>query len=641
MNTEFEHDQKVGFAANRQKIDFTVGSFVQHEDIVYRVVEVLDFNTLVGTDVESGRSKALRINELKPVSNATSELSAIANSDMYSIEDADWELAVKRYDAIKPLLDSGGGRQAVNLRAKEVGVNPATLYRWLKRYSSLDMVSVLIPQKRGWKTGASRISAHSEAIIQEVINDTYLTRQRSTPQKAIIEVKRRCLERGVDAPHSNTIRARINAISERHVLRARGQREKAINKFMPAAGQFPEPQYPLDVVQIDHTPIDLILVDDIHRLPIGRPWLTLAIDVYSRMVVGYYLSFDAPSVTSVAMCVAHAVLPKDEWLVLHNVNASWDVWGMMTTIHVDNGSDFQSNTFKQSCLMHGINLEYRPVKQPRYGAHIERLLGTFAREIHDLPGTTFSNVAERDNYASEKQAIFTKSEFETWLVTQICSIYHCRLHTTLGMTPVKKWEIGIFGNSTSVGHGLPPRPANRMSLLLDFLPSFSRTIQQTGVEIEGLRYYSDTLRSWISSKDPQDKTKKRKFIFRQDPRDISAIWFFDPELKEYFKIPFANLALPSMSIWEYIKAKTEARKEGMKSVNEHQVLQQITKQRQHVEESKAKTKKARREYQRRIEHEKGISPVNIPVTQNIPTRHIPQASTALLLDEVEPFSDIS
>ena len=84
----------------------------------------------------------------------------------------------------------------------------------------------------------------------------------------------------------------------------RGQKEKAKNKFTPTAGQFPNADYPLAVVQIDHTPADIILVDDQHRLPLGRPWITLAMDINTRMVVGYFLSFDPPSETSLSMCVS-------------------------------------------------------------------------------------------------------------------------------------------------------------------------------------------------------------------------------------------------------------------------------------------------------------------------------------------------
>ena len=52
---------------------------------------------------------------------------------------------------------------------------------------------------------------------------------------------------------------------------------------------------PLEVMQIDHTPVDVVIVDERQRLPIGRPWLTLAIDVASRVVLGLSVSLEAPS----------------------------------------------------------------------------------------------------------------------------------------------------------------------------------------------------------------------------------------------------------------------------------------------------------------------------------------------------------
>lgn len=609
MNDEQDfYPPSPGVVLDRKKLELRPDAFVRHASQIYRIVEILDFDTVVGVEVGSGRSKALRIGELAAVHEASNELRVVAEQDIEEIADEDWRIAETRYAAIKPLITGVGGRFAVAERAAQVGVDTATLYRWLRRYQSLGVVSALIPRQRGWKTGGSRISKDAEAVIEEVIRDKYLTEQRSSPQKTIMEVRRLCEARGIQPPHATTVRNRINALSERHTLRARGYKEKAKNKFLPAARRFPNADYPLAVVQIDHTPVDIILVDDVHRKPIGRPWITLAIDVFSRMVTGYYLAFDPPSETSVAMCVAHSILPKDEWLALHGVDARWDVWGVMTTIHTDNGAEFRSDNFRQSCLMHGINLEFRPVKQPRYGGHIERLLGTLLTEIHDLPGTTFSSVKDREGYDSDRHAAMTKSEFETWLVTLICKVYHQRLHKGIGMPPARKWEIGIFGNAETPGRGLPPRPADRLSLLLDFLPSFRRSVQTYGVEIEGLRYYADVLRSWINAADPNEPGKKRQFVFRRDPRDISVIWFRDPELAQYFRIPFANQALPSMSAWEHTQAKARVRAEGLSSVNEQQVLRALTEMRGQVDEAKAKTKRARRQSQRRLEHEKGVSP---------------------------------
>lgn len=632
-----------GTTLQRRKLILEPENYVQHGDIIFKIKEVLDFESVLGINVETGRSKLLRIHELSLIRDTTSVIADALDIDEFA--DQDWQIAEQRYAAIKPLLSIPMmGRQDVEARAQEVGVNTATLYRWLRSYKGHGVLSALIPKKRGWKAGHSRIPAFAESIINEVLDDTYLTKQRSSAQKVVIEVKRRCQERGVKSPHPSTIRARINKISEKRQLRSRGYRETAKNKFMPVPGHFPNADYPLAVVQIDHTPVDIILVDDVHRKPIGRPWITLAMDVFSRTVTGYYLAFDPPSETSVAMCVAHSILPKDDWLVLHDVDARWDVWGVMDKIHVDNGADFRSNNFRQSCLMHSINLEFRPVKQPQYGGHIERLLGTLLKEIHELPGTTFSSIKERDEYDSEKHAVMTKSEFETWLVTLISKVYHQRLHSSIGMSPMKKWEIGIFGNAEVTGRGLPSKPADRLSLLLDFLPSFQRTIQTFGVTIDGLSYYSDVLRSWINTRDPENPNKKRLFTFRRDPRDICIVWFYDPELKQYFRVPFANQALPSMSIWEYSQARTRAKKEGMESVNEHQVLQAISELRDQVEQSKARSKKARRMSQRRKEHEKKISPAAPLSGQRNASASSPDADQQLdeLSKEVfQPTKDIA
>ncbi|MEO6118334.1 MAG: DDE-type integrase/transposase/recombinase [Methylotenera sp.] len=635
-----EHEYKepnYAFDPVRQQVNIQVGSIVACGDTVYRIEQVLDFQSVIAVDVASGRSTPLRIGELRPVVDSTSR-----HEEIDQIADEDWRIAEQRFAAIKPLLDIKFiGRTEVARRAKEVNVDTATLYRWMQRYNAYGVVSALIPQKRGWKTGKSRIAIDAVFVIEEVINDFHLTTQRPSIQKTVTEVERQCMLRGISAPNKNTIRARISKVNEKQLLRGRGQKEKAKNKFLPAPGSFPNANYPLAVIQIDHTPADIILVDDIHRKPIGRPWITLAMDIYSRMVVGYYLSFDAPSETSVAMCVAHAVLPKDEWLTLHNVDAEWNVWGMPVTIHTDNGADFRSNNFQQSCLMYGINLEFRPVRQPNYGGHIERVLGTFLREIHDLPGTTFSNIKEKDSYNSEKEAVLTMSEFEAWLVTLICKVYHQKLHSSIGMTPTRKWEIGVFGNSEVQGCGVPARPADRFTVLLDFLPSFSRTVQTFGVTIDGLNYYAEALRPWINLRNPDNKNKKCTYIFRRDPRDISAIWFFDPLLKQYFKIPFADLSLPSVSIWEYQQAKDVLKREGAKSINEHQVLHAITELRSKVDKAKESTKKARRQAQRRVEHEKQVSPANpLPVksvtsiTSSLPT-------SGLISGDIDDFGDIA
>src|SRR5216110_2862287 len=66
----------------------------------------------------------------------------------------------------------------------------------------------------------------------------------------------------------------------------------------------------LQRVTMDHTPSDIIVVDDNSMLPLGRPTITSALDEYSRCPMGFYSGFEPPSCLSVMRCLKHAILPK-------------------------------------------------------------------------------------------------------------------------------------------------------------------------------------------------------------------------------------------------------------------------------------------------------------------------------------------
>lgn len=624
------------FRPTRRLVDVRPGALVQAGEGVYRIHQLIDFSSLVAVNVETGRSEILRLVDLQPLDTDA----RVPDPDFAEIADKDWAVAQERFAAIQPLVGNPWlGRRDVAKRAEEVGVDTSTLYRWIDLYREGGAVSALIPRPRGWRAGHSRLSTVVEALIDAVIDDYYLTEQRPTAQKAVEEVQRRCIRHNIAVPSPNSVRSRIARIPERKRLKRRGEKERALQLYQPTPGRFPDADFPLAVVQIDHTPVDVILVDDVYRKPIGRPFLTVAIEVYSRTVFGYYLSFDPPSGASVALCIAQGILPKEDWLLLHKVEAEWPIWGIPTKVHVDNGPDFRAGTLRDSCVQYNIGLEFRPVKVPRYGGHIERLLGTFAEDIHELPGTTFSSVHQKGEYDSDARAVMTFNEFERWLVTLICKTYHQSKHRGLGMTPLRRWEIGIFGNADTVGIGCPPRPSDRTKILLDFLPGIRRTIQRTGVSIDELNYYDEALRHWVGAQDPKDPAKKRQFVFRRDPRDISVVWFYDPDLKGYFRIPFADQSLPAMSIWAYREARARMKAEGNHGFDPRKVADAVLELREQVDASSAQTKAARRQAQRRRLHDKKVSPATPLPPREPPPQPTPVAG---LVDvDLDPFGEIA
>lgn len=172
--------------------------------------------------------------------------------DLNDIGDDEWQEAQKKYLAITPIImeddwygeDNYRGEQGYERRSKEVGVSSRTLRRWVDAYQSTGSIGSLIDQKRGWRKGSKRLNDETEKIISEVINDFYLTVQRPNVQATIREIHRRCYLDDIEKPSKNTIRNRVKEIKEKELLRGRGQRKRAKQKFTAKAGQFPERQLP-------------------------------------------------------------------------------------------------------------------------------------------------------------------------------------------------------------------------------------------------------------------------------------------------------------------------------------------------------------------------------------------------------------
>ena len=191
----------------------------------------------------------------------------------------------------------------------------------------------------------------------------------------IEQVRARCAQKGLALPDRRTIKARVDRIDQRTVaVKRKDAKGVKATKAVPA--EFAASR-PLEVVQIDHTEVDVFLVDETTRKTMDkRPWLTLAIDVFTRMVVGFHLSMDKPSRVSLGLCMLNAVYDKSAWLKEREIDASWPAAGLPEAVHSDNGADFRSRAFAWACREEGIKLIFRPIGAPHYGGHIERLIGT-------------------------------------------------------------------------------------------------------------------------------------------------------------------------------------------------------------------------------------------------------------------------
>lgn len=596
--------------------------------------ESQDFATVVLFEPETGKLIQAQIVDLCPVES----LPAVPQKDLNAHDQEVLAEAERKYVLIKPLVDKQGRtKKDVQARASEINVHYVTLYKWLRLFEYTGKLTSLVRQDRKDK-GKTELPAETEKLMSDTIDAFYLTKQKLSPAKVIREIDKLCARAGIESPHANTIRNRIKHVDAYRKTKARDGNKAARDAYAAIQGHFPNADTPLSVVQVDHTPVDIILVDDIYREPIGRPWLTLLIDVYSRMVLGFYISFDPPGNLSLGLCLAQAFLPKEKWLAKLGIETTWPCWGVPRTIHADNAKEFRGNMLKNACKEYGINLEWRPVATPRYGAHIERLLGTLNEEIKAAPGATFSNPNERGEYDSVGQAAMSLAEFEKWFTTLCVEIYHQRTHSQLGVPPIAKWQEGVLGTKNKPGIGMPQRITDELRLKLDLMPFETRTVQHYGIIWDHIEYQHDVLRRWINAADPDKPRLKRKFLCRRDPRDISTIWFYDPEVHQYYAIPYRNTAHPAISIWELREAKKRIEAEQSSvQVDENLIFAAYDKMRQIEEDAKKLTKTVRRQNERK---RLGLANARSHVDTNTRPPEVPASDRPPPVRDIRPFDDI-
>ena len=250
-------------------LDIKPGAEVVAQGRRYRITHPLDLNYILAQDVLTGVPARLPISDLGDPGGG---VALPARTDLAGIPEAAWKIAQTRYEAIHSLLNTGiASRQGVNEVARQARVHPATVYRWLRRYERAGEVASLLPGKPGVHGACKRLSTEVETILETAIQSRYLNRQRLSAEQICRQVFLECRRAGLKPPHGNTVRRRIAAVPEQErILRRQGRRAMK-ERFSPLLGEFPGADRPLAVVQIDHTKLDIIVVDDQQRLPIGRP----------------------------------------------------------------------------------------------------------------------------------------------------------------------------------------------------------------------------------------------------------------------------------------------------------------------------------------------------------------------------------
>jgi len=306
---------------------------------------------------------------------------------------------------------------------------------------------------------------------------------------------------------------------------------KAADARVKATRPAPAVGIPLRVVEVDHTRLDIVLVDaagkpirkgppDADLAVVGRPWLTTLIDAETRMVVGYYLDYIAPSWISVMNALRMGVLEKDLADLDLDAASPWPVMGLPEILVLDNGKEFHSAALKSAAGLLKFELRYCRRGAPHLKGRVERFFGEIARDYCALPpGKTFANVVEKADYQPGRHARMTLEVARQQLKLWITQIYHNKPHGGLwGKTPLQRWQ-----ELSGYGVRLPPK-AEDLDVLLG-LAEEGQIHRDGGIRYLGLHFQSkevDALRL-------RPGQGRAKFMFKVDPQDLTSLHVLDPQ----------------------------------------------------------------------------------------------------------------
>lgn len=488
------------------------------------------------------------------------------------------EREIKIARILRPLGNGPLGREQAARAAQLLGVHPSTVYRLRTRFLRDPVASSLLPDDSGRLKEPRRLPAPLEAILTDVV-ERWLPRQRELAHPVLdthTEVRSRCHRTGLESPSRNTVARR---------MAAHRQAQLAYQAMQPGAeiapGSF-SASWPLEIVQIDHTQADVLIVDERDRKVIGRPWLSVAIDLASRTVPAFFIGMERPSAATVALLMSRVMQPKDQWLAHLGLDAQWPMAGIPKILHMDNAAEFRSRALRLGCAQYGIELQYRPVGRPNYGGHIERMNRTLMQRLKGLPGATGNSPKGRKTRKPENFACLTLLEFERWLALEVAQRYHHSEHRGLhGASPHAAWTTLC---ETRPPRQLPPGPEEAWRLLINFMPLASRSVQADGLTIFYIRYWHPVFVVW--------REERRRVRVRYHPEDLTRI-FVSADGRNYIEARCADLRRPSITLWEQRAAVKAMKANNQPRISEALLFQAIGRQRQVVERARRDTKRVR------------------------------------------------
>ncbi|WP_322616780.1 hypothetical protein [Pseudomonas sp. BIC9C] len=391
-----------------------------------------------------------------------------------------------------------------------------SLYTWFRQYKESNFNPLALIKKPSTRPRGKQLCSMTHAIIRDYIYTVYLKRPHPNIKtlyifiQSHIEIENRTRlthsTTPIDMPSLSTVHRAINS-TNRYLLDLRHHGHKFAADAHKFGIKHEVSNTLLAVVQGDSHLMDLELIDE-NGCNLGRPWLYLLIELSTRCIIGWELSFIPPCAEKVLRAFRMAL----------EISTDNQPGGRMEELVLDNGLETANHTIQNVAELLGFKITYAPPGCPDVKAHVERFFATLnSGLIHSIPGTTYSNREIRAGYNSEKKACLTIDQLNHHFSQWIRNVYHEFYHTGINQSPRMAWESALVDQ-------LPPERYSK-----DDLDALCRSLTYRRLAKGRVRHLN---LSWTGPGVPELAHRlkpKQKALIYYDTSDLSTVWVAHPD----------------------------------------------------------------------------------------------------------------
>lgn len=443
-------------------------------------------------------------------------------------------------DALQKAHVTRGQRKRVEVLAKQVAArredakppSASTVMAWARAFQSSNCNPLALRSGNAYRVRSRRTAGPMDALVKRMIRTEYLTKARKSMRhtldcilrEARELVRRKELEAAQASISLATLSRRIREVDLYRRIAARegvARARMVCRTVMGGAGA----SYPLQRVEVDHTPLNWIVVCDRTGLPLGRPLLTVVIDSFSNYVLGLYLSFYGPGLSSVSGVIRNAILPKGDFVRGVKLVNSWLAEGVADEFVLDNGLEFHAIVFKLMSWELGSDLTYCRVRTPWLKPHVERFFATL-NFLTLVRGRIHKRVANVMNVDPRKDAAIKFTDLVKGLIMFAVDVHPFKVNERKLARPI---DLMMEGRERC-----PPvmYPGDLDALRLTSALSKPLTVGPGGVELVGMPFGGAELLPLRRMFGERFKT-----LVKWDPDDLASVWVQNPADQSWIESP--------------------------------------------------------------------------------------------------------